>query len=153
MIVIMTRFIAVMIIMIIADIMIIVAVVVIGFHVGLHIAPHRYVVTVSVIAIVHVANGMVAPIRVAFLPAVKAFQPHRIARDPDVTGSQIEIIRADDAYIFIAVPYVGIGHANFHGHCRCRYDHDRRRGWHDYGRCHDYGGRDINRRPGQRGHR
>ena len=144
-IVIMTGFIAVMIvvgIMVIADIMIIVAVVVISLHVGLHIrlhlAPQRYVVTVGVIAKFLVPYGMVAPVRMASLPAVEALQPDRIARDPDVAGSQIEIIRTDDPYVFISVPDIGIRHAGCHCHRRCRCDHDRRRGCHDDGWRHDY---------------
>jgi len=160
-IVIMTGFIAVMIvvgIMVIADIMIIVAVVVIslyvGLHIRLHLAPQRYVVTVGVIAKFLVPYGMVAPVRMTSLPAVEALQPDRIARDPDVAGSQIEIIRTDDAHVFIAVPDIGIGHANFHRHCRCGCDHDRRRGWNYDRGSHNYGGRrNDNRRPGKRGHR
>jgi len=106
-------------------------------------APQWHGIALSVNAVFRVENGMFTPIRMIFLPAVKPLQPLRIARNPDVTGAQIVIIRADDAYEFIAIRYVGIRHANIPSHCRWRCDHDWWRyndgRWHDYGRRHRYG--------------
>ena len=80
----------------------------------------RHFMSVSIITIILIANGVVAPVRMDSFPVVKACHTNRIKRQPDIAHSQIKILSADNADIFVTVPDVSIGDAYIHCDCRRR---------------------------------
>ena len=72
-----------------------------------------------------VADGVPAPIRMASFPSMETLQPVRFSDHPDIAGTQITILVANDADVFVAIPDVIIG-----DHYWFR-NHHRRRGWRD----------------------
>src|SRR5277367_1149713 len=64
----------------------------------------RHVMTVGVRAEFHVDGGMGAPVRMSPFPIVKSREPIRVANEPDIAGTQIIIIRSDNADKFDAIP-------------------------------------------------
>jgi hypothetical protein len=75
-----------------------------------------------------IVDHMCAPIRMVSCPCVETFHSNGIANQPNITGTQIEIIGADEADKFNPVPGVIIRNLD-----------DRRRG-------HHYGCRGLNHR-------
>ena len=59
-----------------------------------------------------IADGMPTPIRMASFPAMKAINPPRFRHHPDVAGSQIVILVAHEADIFIAIPHIIVGNSD-----------------------------------------
>jgi hypothetical protein len=56
-----------------------------------------------------IANGqMNAPIRMTSFPAVETLKPERLTRDPDIPRPQIEILVANQAYVFVAIPDIAV---------------------------------------------
>jgi hypothetical protein len=78
----------------------------------------RRVMSVSIVTVLHIDGGMVAPVGMNSFPVMKARHANRIERQPDVAGSQIEICTADDTDIFDAVPDISIRNTYFHRYCR-----------------------------------
>jgi len=86
----------------------------------------RMFMPLGVLAEFHVGRGVRAPIHVASFPPMKARQTYWIASNPDVVGTQVEILVANDADVFVTVPDVGVrnadlhryrGRGNLHGYC------------------------------------
>ncbi len=73
---------------------------------------------------VHAPVGMDADV------GMEMTQAHGVAEEPDVAGSEVVILIADDADVFIAVPDIGIGH-DIHGGDRRRGSHLDGRRWSD----------------------
>ena len=84
-------------------------------------------VPVGIAAEAIIADGVDAPIRMATFPAVETVQAVRITDEPDIAGSEIEILVADDTDVFIAVP--GVAVRNPYHHVR---GHDDRRSLHHH---------------------
>src|SRR5579862_5879591 len=82
------------------------------------------VIVMSAVAVTIIVNGMVVPIRVIPFPAMKALKPPWFTNNPDLARSQIVILTADNADVFVTVPDVIIrihshrhhGRGRFHGH-------------------------------------
>ena len=74
----------------------------------------RHVMSVSVVAIEFVADGMVAPVGMTPFPIVEARRAASIQGQPDVVGSQIIILATNNADKFDAVPDISIRNADFH---------------------------------------
>lgn len=69
----------------------------------------------------HIADGVGAPIRMAFLPATKARQAEWFADQPNVSRSQIVILVTHQPHVFVTIPDIVLRH------------HD---GLHRWRRCH-----------------
>jgi len=59
----------------------------------------------------HVDSGVRAPIRMDFHPVLKPREPDGIANNPNVAGTKVIILVANNTNIFIAVPDVVIRNA------------------------------------------
>jgi hypothetical protein len=85
-------------------------------------------VSLGITAVMFIVNGMSVPIRMIPFPAVKAPKPPWFTNNPDMARSQIVILTADDADVFVTVPDVIIrihshrhhGRGRFHGHTAIR---------------------------------
>jgi len=89
---------------------------------------------VRIVAEPCIDGHMHAPVGMDADVGMEMIQAHGVAEEPDVAGSEVIILIADDADVFVAIPDIGIGH-HIHGR-------DRRRG-----RLHDgRRGSDVNRR-------
>jgi hypothetical protein len=95
-------------------------VVVVGITPGL-------LVSVGVATETIVADGVDAPIRMTAFPAMETIQPVRITDEPDIAGSEIEILVADETDVFIAVPSVAVRNPDHHFR-----GHDDRRSLHHH---------------------
>src|ERR1035441_5870218 len=65
-------------------------------------------VAIAVRPVTVVADGVVQPIGMAPFPSMEAVQPERFTEEPDVAGSQIVILVANEADVFVAVPGVAV---------------------------------------------
>ena len=92
---------------------------------------------VRIVAEPCIDGHMHAPVGMDADVGMEMIQAHGIAEEPDVAGSEVVILIADDADVFIAIPDIGIGH-DIHGRDRRRGRlHDGRRGSDDNGfKCH-----------------
>ena len=67
-----------------------------------------------------IANGMDPPIRMASFPSMETVQPEGFTEQPDIAGSQIVILVAQETDVFVTVPDVTVrNHYRGHFH-RCR---------------------------------
>ncbi len=55
-----------------------------------------------------ITNGVFAPIRMASFPTVKTFQPEWVSDQPDIAGSQIEILVTHETHIFDTIPSITV---------------------------------------------
>ena len=78
----------------------------------------RHLVSVGIAAILIVADGVKAPVGMTSFPTMEALQPGSIKGQPDMVGSQIILVAAHQADIFIAVPDVFIRNPDIHGNYR-----------------------------------
>ena len=86
-----------------------------------------------VVSITIIANGVGSPVTMVSFPSMETLQPERFTDQPDIAGSQIEILVTDETDIFDPIPGVIVrNHYRFHGrhHHRCRSHH------HDGLECH-----------------
>ena len=80
-----------------------------------------------------VTNGMAAPIGMAVFPAVETIDAEGIADQPDIAGSEIEILVTHEADVFVTIPDVIVrnGHHRWcDNHRRWCHHHGRRIGDH-----------------------
>jgi len=63
-----------------------------------------------------IASGVVSPIRMAAFPSMETFQPVWPGEQPDITGSQIEILVPDKTDVFDTVPSVSLGNHHWLDH-------------------------------------
>ena len=75
------------------------------------------IVSVAVVSETIIADGVVSPIRMASFPSVETLQPEWIGDQPDIAGSQIEILAANETDVFVAIPDVSFRN---HYWLRCR---------------------------------
>jgi len=83
----------------------------------------RLFVAMGIAAETVVANGVGAPIGMAMFPAVETVEPEGVADQPDIAGSEIEILVAHETDVFITIPHVIVRN----GHHGWGNDHRRRR--------------------------
>ena len=67
----------------------------------------------SISSVTIVAGGVAAPIRMATYPAMETCQPVRSGDQPDITGSQIEVLVPHQTDVFDAIPSVSLGNHNW----------------------------------------
>ena len=73
-----------------------------------------------------VTNGVVSPIPMVSFPPMETLQTEWITNQPDIAGSQIEILVTYHADIFDPIPDVAVGnHYHWLHHYRRRYRNDR----------------------------
>jgi len=79
----------------------------------------------GIFSVTIIASGVASPISVATFPPMETFQPVRSGDQPDITGSQIEILVSHQTDVFDTIPSVSLGNKywpNLHGwgnhHCR-----------------------------------
>ena len=87
------------------------------------VAP-RLNMSVGVFSVTIIARGVVSPIRMTSFPSMKAFQPVRSGDQPDIAGSQIEILVPHQSDILHTIPSVSLGnhygcnlHSGGNHHC------------------------------------
>jgi len=72
----------------------------------------------GIFSVTIIAGGMTSPISMATFPTMETFQPVRSGDQPDITGSQIEILVSHKADVFDTIPSVSLGNhyrPNLHG--------------------------------------
>jgi hypothetical protein len=91
---------------------------------SLFVAP-RLNMAVGIFSETIIASGAVSPTSMTTFPSMKSFQPVWSGDQPDITGSQIEILVPHQTDVFDTVPSVSLGNhywRNVHGrgdhHCR-----------------------------------
>jgi hypothetical protein len=61
-----------------------------------------------------IANGVDSPIRMASFPSMETLQPKWFSGQPDVAGSQIEILVTNETDVFVAIPNVSFRNHYWH---------------------------------------
>lgn len=98
--------------------------VVVMAHVMAHVVMTRHNMTVGVVTVKVVAYGMIAPVGMNFFPVMPARQSVGIQTQPDIAGTQIIILAADNADIFDTIPDVSIRNRYVHCYCWWRWCRD-----------------------------
>ncbi len=72
------------------------------------------IMSLGIAAEMFVTNGVFAPVCMGSFPIVKARHTTRVAHHPDIAGTQIIILRADDTHIFVPVPDISVRNPHRH---------------------------------------
>jgi hypothetical protein len=87
---------------------------------------------IAIFPVIVIANGVVPPIGMASFPSMETIQPEGFTEQPDIAGSQIVILVADEADVLVTIPDVAVG-----DHYGSRLYIDRGRGHnHQWLKCH-----------------
>ena len=81
------------------------------------------IMSMAIVSVTIIANSVVPPIGMASFPSMKALKPEWFTDQPDIAGSQIEILVANETDVFVTIPDVTVGN---HYRPRC-FSHNYRR--------------------------
>jgi hypothetical protein len=82
----------------------------------------RLLMSARISPVLLIANGMGSPIGMASFPAMKTLEPDWIGNEPDMIRSQIVVLIANDADVFVSIPDVVVRNGCLHRHRRRRFD-------------------------------
>jgi hypothetical protein len=86
--------------------------------------------SMAVVSVTIIANGVFPPISMFSFPSMKALKPPRFTTQPDMARPQIEIDTTDQTDVFVTVPDVIVRNLNYH---RLWFYHHGRWSRHNYG--------------------
>ena len=77
--------------------------------------------SMGIFSVTIIANAVVSPIRMVSFIAMETLQPVSISDQPDITGSQIEILAINDTDVFDTIPDVSFRnhYRSLYHQCRC----------------------------------
>ena len=64
--------------------------------------------SMAIVSVMFIANGVVAPIRMTSFPSMETIEPEWVTDQPDIANSQIEILVTNETDVFVTIPDVTV---------------------------------------------